>query len=126
MKPITSSSRLSELAEEAHSNSVRHGFWDIANVWQVMDTNHLPMILATKLALIHSETSEALEIARKAHNWKDLDADKFQEELADVVIRTLDLAEWIGRHTKIDFEAVMINKMNKNKSRSQMHGGKSI
>ena len=119
MKPITLDSRLSELAEEAHSNSVRHGFW---NMDQHIST---PIILATKLALIHSEASEALEIARKAHNWKDLDADKFQEELADVVIRTLDLAEWIGRHTKIDFEAVMIDKMAKNRSRPAMHG-KSI
>ena len=119
MKPVTLDSRLSELAEEAHSNSVRHGFWSMD---QHIST---PIILATKLALIHSEASESLEIARKAHDWKDLDASKFQEELADIVIRALDLAEWVKQHTKIDFEATVIDKMSKNRSRPAMHG-KSI
>ena len=119
MKPVTLDSRLSELAEEAHSNSVRHGFWSMD---QHIST---PIILATKLALIHSEASEALEITRKAHNWKDLDADKFQEELADILIRTLDLAEWVKIHSKVNFETVVLDKMSKNKTRPQMHG-KSI
>jgi NTP pyrophosphatase (non-canonical NTP hydrolase) len=73
-----------------------------------------PRETGTLLALIHSEVSEALEADRKG--W---DGD-FAEELADVCIRVFDLCGSKG----IDLEAVILEKMERNKGRSHKHGGK--
>jgi NTP pyrophosphatase (non-canonical NTP hydrolase) len=67
-----------------------------------------------KLALIHSEVSEALEAYRK------YDDENFSEELADVIIRTLDLASYMG----VDMEKEVMSKMEKNALRPIRHGGK--
>lgn len=69
----------------------------------------------TLLALIHSEVSEALEADRKG------DTENFAEELADVCIRVFDLCGANG----IDLESAILNKMERNKTRSYKHGGKA-
>ncbi|WP_163102273.1 MazG nucleotide pyrophosphohydrolase domain-containing protein [Peribacillus alkalitolerans] len=69
----------------------------------------------TQLALIHSEVSEALEADRKG------DSENFVEELADVCIRVFDLCGSKG----IDLEKAILDKMERNKSRSYKHGGKA-
>jgi len=64
-----------------------------------------------KIALIHSEASEALQ----AYRDKNMDGkDGFQEELADTVIRILHLAGIFN----IDLEAEILKKMEFNKTRS--------
>lgn len=89
-----------------------------ANGWNVMrpeqwsDTYKVPAVLA----LIHSEVSEALEAFRKD------DRENFSEELADVLIRTLDCAAGLG----IDIDAVVAAKLAKNRTRSYRHGGKRV
>jgi NTP pyrophosphatase (non-canonical NTP hydrolase) len=50
---------LNTLAKNIHENAVAHGFWGIA-----------PSVFAEKVALIHSELSEALEADRKANKVK--------------------------------------------------------
>lgn len=68
--------------------------------------------IGEKIALIHSELSEALEADRVG------DSKRVGEELADVVIRTMDLAHYLG----INLEAEVEIKHNKNKKRPQLHG----
>ena len=65
-----------------------------------------------KLALVHSEVSEALE-ADRTSDWQN-----FEEELADILIRVLDLTG----NFDIDIETAIQQKMLKNESRPHKHG----
>jgi len=92
---------LSELAHEIRLNNEKNGFiWDTAR--------DVPALLA----LIHSEVSEALEAYR---DEKPLD-----EELADVIIRVLDLSDRLG----VDIGKTVREKVEKNKLRGFRHGRK--
>lgn len=73
-----------------------------------------PLYVPTALALITSEVSEALEAHRKQ------ETDKLPSELADIVIRTMDLAESL----KIDLAKEIIRKHEVNKDRPFKHGNK--
>lgn len=73
-----------------------------------------PLYVPTALALIGSEVSEALEAHRKGEN------DKLPSELADIVIRTMDLAESLG----IQLSRAIIDKHEINKNRPHKHGNK--
>lgn len=74
------------------------------------------------IALIHSETSEALEILRKypLANSDKIDALAIEEELADIVIRVMDMAA--GRGWNVG-EAI-IKKVAYNEGRTYRHGKK--
>ena len=63
-----------------------------------------------KMALIHSEVSEAYEAYR--HNDFDSD-DGFNVELGDIVTRVLHLAGAMG----VDIEKEILRKLNSNKTR---------
>lgn len=95
----------------------------VANGWWPEDTDL--RIVPEKLALIHSEISEALEEYRngKMDSYYNGDSDKpegFGIELADAIIRIFDLAEFLG----IDMEDLVIQKHQYNRTRSYRHGGK--
>lgn len=107
----------------AHTQAVDSGFWEAKN-----DPEELYKIVPTKIALIHSEASEALEGHRK--NLMD---DKlphrsaFATELADIIIRTADLA---AAHN-INLGEIIAEKMEFNATRPDhkpsnraMDGGK--
>lgn len=68
------------------------------------------------LALIHSEVSEALEAFRTN------DRDHFEEEVADIVIRCLDLSGGLS----IDLDEQVRLKLEKNRQRGFRHGGKRV
>lgn len=105
---------LNELARKCHENSVAHGFWTgIAN-------ENLP----TKIALIHSEVSEALE-ALRLHNPPSEHVPEISalaEELADILIRVGDLAGRLG----LDLDEAVRLKMAFNSTRHIMHGNKAF
>lgn len=100
-------------AAEVHRCAVEHGWWEggSRNVGEI-------------LANIHSEVSEAWECWRN----KDIEPrlgengkpEGFESELADIVIRVLDLfAAW-----EVDAEAAIKLKMDYNEKRPYKHGGK--
>lgn len=91
---------LRRLSLACHAYAVKQGFWEASGN------------IGEKLALIHSEVSEALE----AH--RDEDIAGVREELADVIIRVCDLAGYL----EADLDAAVSEKMAYNEGRPRLHG----
>jgi NTP pyrophosphatase (non-canonical NTP hydrolase) len=83
----------------------RHGF-------QELESN--PLYVPTKLSLIMSEAAEALEWHRMGKT------EELPHELADIVIRVMDLAESL----KIDLASAIVVKAGFNSTREYKHGNK--
>lgn len=133
---------MNKLAQEIYANAKSKGFYD----------DGAANNMGERLALIHSEVSEALEADRKGKYsniedfferekeilnpytvpssqlnnedfkflFKNKIKDTFEDELADVVIRCLDMAA----HKNIDLEKHIALKMKYNSLREHMHGKK--
>lgn len=101
-----------DVARDVHQTAVDKGWWDG------------PRNDGEIIALMHSELSEALEALRHG-NPPDKHVPEFtgvETELADVIIRILDMAP--SRNWRIG-EAV-IAKIEFNKTRERKHGGKAF
>lgn len=104
---------LGDLCEAAYENSRAHGFWEegLCNTGE-------------KIALIHSEASEALEEYRNGQPLTAIRMDErgkpegFGVELADILIRVFDLA---GRNG-INMAECLKMKMAYNATRPAKHG----
>lgn len=123
---------INELSKEIHKNAIAKGFFEGEK-----NTGEM-------LCLIHSEVSEALEADRKdqytnldeslredleldgtspnydTNHFESFVKDTFEDELADVMIRVMDLAAY----KNIDLEWHIKQKMNYNSKRQYKHGKK--
>lgn len=95
---------ITQLCEEAYQTAKSKGWHD------------RPRKIVEALALIHCEVSEAIEADRRREG-----KERVAEELADVIIRVFDLCGEYG----LDLETAIMKKMEYNKTRSYMHGGKA-
>ena len=96
---------LNGMARQIYDSNFLAGWWSQVEVDQLersqSDGNkyskEVATLLASKLALCHSELSEALEGMRKGLMDDHLkDRPMFEVELADTIIRILDLAGFVG------------------------------
>lgn len=126
MKPLTLSKRASdlrgmsvqehaflqgwdEMSSDAHTTAMSKGWWEgNRSVGEI-------------IALMHSELSEALEVARD-HKLKESDpslwVDQLAEELADCIIRIADFAQ----RENLPVAEALIMKARYNKQRPYRHG----
>ena len=103
MTQTTLEQLLTELTRRCHANSLAKGFWKDKGV----------KFYPEKIALIHSELSEALEELRKPHP----SIAAVEEEFADTIIRILDLAG----HMNLNLGMAICNKMRINEGRPYKH-----
>jgi NTP pyrophosphatase (non-canonical NTP hydrolase) len=107
---------LDKLAYDLHYTAVEKGFWDPTKRIEEQDAF---VFYAKQLAMIHSEVTEVLEALRKDKGEKEV-----VEELADILIRVLDL--WAGLDsngiTTSSLNDTLLEKAKFNESRDRMHG----
>jgi len=101
---------LDALAAVLHEIAREKGFWD-------GDYNHDK--IGNKLALVHSEVTEVLEAIRKSKGGESV-----VEEMADVIIRLLDVYAAMRNEKQIlhSLDEILEKKININKERPRLHG----
>jgi len=120
---------LNELKDKIHNNAVQKGFWD-----QERNIGEALMLIVTELAeglethrasgkiklvddMVKKAMSEMNDEEFKEH-FALMVKDSFQDEMADSIIRILDLCGGLG----IDIDWHIHAKMRYNATRSRLHG----
>lgn len=107
---IVSEYGLDALAAVLHETAREKGFWD---------GEYTHDKIGNKLALVHSEVTEVLEAIRKSQG-----SEKVVEEIADIIIRILDVYAAMRNEEAVlhSLDEILHNKMEKNKQRPTLHG----
>ncbi|HMD42347.1 MAG TPA: hypothetical protein VKH45_04675 [Candidatus Acidoferrum sp.] len=102
-----------EQQKKVYTTALEHGWWEEQN-----------FNVGEKIALMHSELSEALEAFRKGNGPSDKIPkwSHAEEEFADAVIRLMDLSEKMG----LDVAGAIVAKAKYNESRPYRHGDKKF
>lgn len=120
---------LNEWRDACHKYSCGNGFWDdVGDFKNLVTYTNGPVkdrmlkqlegfVVGQKLALIQGELGEALEAHRK-NRWGLEEKDTFEDELADVFIRLMDLCGYFG----IDIQKQVEWKHTYNQTRPFKHG----
>jgi len=114
--------KIKELARAAHMNAVNKGFYDQFNTLRDYSlVNPMPGMeyiknihISNLIMLVVTELAEAVEGLRKGN------AENLAEELADSVIRIMDLSGFL----EIDLEKAIVEKMAINAGRPELHNKK--
>jgi NTP pyrophosphatase (non-canonical NTP hydrolase) len=109
-----------EFSKEIHKLARVKGWWHSSK----SDEDELAQVTRA-LLMIHSEVSEVTECVRQSEvemSKKIPEYPQSTEELADVVIRCMDLSEFLGEDLLGAIEA----KHEYNKGREYRHGGKLL
>ena len=113
---------INKVAREAHQNATAHGFYeDQDNLEDYLAANDQPHLceiarrnfILAQLAKICGEVGECVAVVQKSPDYQALG-----EELADIAIRTMDLASYMGYQHGTD----IMMKMAKNRFRPYKHG----
>ena len=107
---------LDTLADRLHDTAQNKGFWEpLAR----MDKQDFFIFYAKQIAMIHSEATEVLEALRK-----DKGEEAVVEEIADIIIRVLDLYKglkvYYGDYPSLD--KILMKKSITNQERPKLHG----
>jgi NTP pyrophosphatase (non-canonical NTP hydrolase) len=107
---------LDKLAAQLHETAVEKGFWDALGSLPKEDSF---IFYAKQIAMIHSEATEVLEAMRKSQGHE-----KIVEELADIIIRVLDLYQGLLDNGEVIYSLnkEVRRKAGVNKSRPRLHG----
>lgn len=133
---------MKELQQKIHTWAIQKGHWDdIETILEQVTTDDRDtvkgMVIAQKLALIHSEVTEILGGHRKDkwakkkeyendENWvpkisyEEYIKDSVEAEIAGTIIRLLDLAEYLG----VDTQWYIDKEMEYNETRPYKHNKK--
>lgn len=126
---IVTKGTIGDIARLVNSIALKSGWW---NKYEDMRFATTINGTAEKLLMIHTEVSEAVEDLRVSLSDTELTSITYESgdgkpcgfptELADIIIRTLDLAEWLG----IDIEDALVRKISHNQLRGFRHGDKNL
>tara|TARA_B110000977_G_scaffold147885_1_gene187500 strand:+ start:1706 stop:2029 length:324 start_codon:yes stop_codon:yes gene_type:complete len=101
---------LDEMADHLHQVATEKGFWP-----EVVDD----IFITKQLMMVVSEAVEVMEAIRK-----DKGKAEVADEMADIIIRTLDLYAGLveNDYTDISLDQALESKVNFNKARPERHG----
>lgn len=119
------------IGDSSHRDMRRQGFWESRDAIEAACLEHggEPLRLAARaavqgqgIALVHTELSEAVEALRDGNPPDDKlpEFSGLEAELADVVIRCMDLARGYGYR----LGPAIVAKIIRNRARAKMHGRK--